>query len=59
MKKLKPIAKALVAGTSVAIAVAIPLVTNGLTAGEVLGILGAFLGGAAPTWVVPNRAPQD
>jgi hypothetical protein len=58
MKKLKPIAKALVAGASVAVAVAIPLVADGLSAGEVLGIVGAFLAGAAPTWVVPNRPAQ-
>ena len=54
MKKLQPVAKALVAGASVTIAVAIPLVGDGLSAGEVLAIAGSFLAGAFPTWVVPN-----
>jgi hypothetical protein len=54
-QKLAPIAKALVAGASVAIAVAIPLVGNGLSTGEALTIVGAFLAGAFPTWVVPNK----
>jgi len=55
MSKLKPYAKALVAGASVAIAVAIPLVSGGLSAGEALTVAGAFLAGAFPTWAVPNR----
>jgi hypothetical protein len=54
MKKVKPIAKALVAGASVAITAAIPLVDHGLTVKEALVVAGAFLAGAVPTWVVPN-----
>lgn len=58
MKKLQPVAKALVAGASVAIAVAIPLVSGGVTPGEALTIAGSFLAGAFPTWVVPNRTAK-
>ena len=47
-------AKALVAGASVAIATAIPLVDNGLTGKEILIVVGAFLAGGFPTWAIPN-----
>ena len=53
--KIKPYAKALVAGASVAIAAAIPLLDGGLTVKEGLIVAGAFLAGAFPTWAVPNR----
>lgn len=58
MKKLKPIAKALVAGTSVAIAAAIPLSDGGVSVTEALVIAGAFLAGAFPTWAVPNGSAE-
>lgn len=46
--------KALVAGTSVAIATAIPLAADGIDLQEALIIAGAWLAGAFPTWLVPN-----
>ena len=55
MKNLKPVAKALVAGVSVAIAVAVPLAGDGVSVTEALVITGAFLAGAFPTWAVPNK----
>jgi hypothetical protein len=58
LKKIRPVAKALVAGASVAIAVSVALVADGLTAGEILTIAGSFLAGAAPTWVVPNKPAE-
>lgn len=58
MSKVKPVAKALVAGASVAIATAIPLVDGGVSFKEALVIAGAFLAGAVPTWAVPNK-PAD
>lgn len=58
MTRMKPYAKAVVAGASVAIAVAIPLAGDGLSGVEILTVAGAFLAGAFPTWAVPNR-PAD
>lgn len=55
MSKVKPYAKAVVAGASVAIVAAIPLADGGLTLKECLIVAGAFLAGAFPTWAVPNR----
>lgn len=55
--ELRSIAKALVAGTASAIASAIGLGSDGFTQVDFLIVLGAFLAGAFPTWVVPNTTP--
>jgi len=56
---VKKYAKAIVAGLSVGIAAAVPLVGDGLSLGDVLIIAGAVLAGAFPTWAVPNRAADE
>lgn len=61
MKKIRPYAKAVVAGLATGIAAAVPLADHGFSLKELLVIAGAVLAGAFPTWAVPNRAsdPQD
>lgn len=56
MDRFAPYAKALVAMVVAGATAAIPLVDDGLTASEILGILVAALGTGGATYVVPNRA---
>lgn len=52
-------AKCIVAGLSVAIAAATPLVSdNSLSIQDVLIVLGAGLAGAFPTWAIPNEPAE-
>lgn len=55
--ELRAVAKALVAGLATAIATAIGIAGDGIDLTDALILAGAFLAGAAPTWVVPNGAP--
>ena len=54
---LKAISKALAGGAAAAISVAIPLVADGLTWPEGLGIALAFLGGLGVVYVSPANKP--
>ena len=51
---MKAIAKAIIAGISGGIAFAIPAVSDGLTTGEWLGIIGAAVATFYVTWLTPN-----
>lgn len=55
MDRIKPYAKAILAGAACAISFAIPVVDDGLVASEVLGIVLAGLTGAGVVYRVPNR----
>jgi hypothetical protein len=52
---LAPYAKSVLAGLGAALAFAIPVVDNGLTASEVLGVVLAGLSGAGVVYAVPNK----
>lgn len=58
-KYIKPIVKALGSGVSAAVPTAILVAPNGVTLVEGLMILGAFLGGAGFTYMLPANKPYQ
>ena len=58
MNAIAPYFKALVAALVAGASAAIPLVDDGLTASEVLGVAVAFLTALTVTYAVPNKDPQ-
>jgi hypothetical protein len=57
MEKLKPMMKSLVGALVAALAFAIPVVDDGVTLSEALGILLAGLTGLGVVYAVPNKDP--
>ena len=58
MSKLAPYFKALTAALVAGASAAIPLVDDGLTASECLGVAVAFLTALSVVYAVPNKDPQ-
>ena len=58
LTKIAPYSKAIAAGLAAAIAFAIPVVGDGVTLPEWLGIVGAFLGGAGIGYAAPKNQPK-
>lgn len=52
-----PIAKAIIGGIAAALAFAIPVVDDGVTISEILGILLAGIAGSGLVYITPNK-PQ-
>ncbi|EPD63189.1 hypothetical protein [Streptomyces sp. HGB0020] len=60
MLKISGSWKAIVAGAAAGTASLSTALQDGtLTAGELLGVLAALLGGAGLTWFVPNKQPGE
>lgn len=54
-----PYAKAVLAAIIAAISFAVPVVDDGVTASEVLGIVLAGLVALGSVYAIPNRRPQE